>query len=750
MKKIILSLVSLVLMFGFIGAVSAATINVPDDYSTIQAAIDAASHGDTINIAAGTYVEQIIIDKSITLQGESKETTIIEYPLAPVSDQYLILVRADDVTITGFKLLGHFAADNRAVYIVHSQGTGLIVENNEIQGFIGVFGNLINGKIRNNIIGTNRKGIYVPGGSNLLNLLIEGNTIEPAEGADSYAYNCGAIYMDHATDVTIRGNTMRDFSSSVDSGITAGRGIEGSHNNNIMIFDNTFDNTRDSITMWIVTDIEIDKNTITNSDRYGINIKGQNINIINNKISGSGDSGVRIDEFSMSTQNVNVNFNDITGNANYGIKNGWSGEVNAEYNWWGIADGNVITTMISGNVDYDPWLCEHIPTDWYSENGVCILPDMTPPTITDIVVEPNIVLHGDTITVIATVTDDDSGVKAVSADFFYEAGGRPSPTSVAMYKVGGITDQYKVEYVVPNTWNDGIMRIHVAARDNAGNYIRSTEYDEVIVDNTAPLITFVAPVSGSTHSGVINLRAECNEVCNYINFWWRAEDESFSSASKRYHYVHDDGTVFEWGLNTLDAQKADGTSYVMVDGTYYLYAAGKDLAGNWARTPQIMVIVDNTAPVVTINSPTDGSLVSGTVDIFGSIIEENELSHYNIAIYPGDVDFMDFSKRLEQETVYQSSGFDNELIYQWDTTIYDDGEYLIRLAARDKAGNRDLSGDPYSGGDDSQHVISVFVGNTKAGILKYNGVPGKGIANAPGLQKAPPNDNFAKGTANKK
>jgi hypothetical protein len=31
-----------------------------------------------------------------------------------------------------------------------------------------------------------------------------------------------------------------------------------------------------------------------------------------------------------------------------------------------------------------------------------------------------------------------------------------------------------------------------------------------------------------------------------------------------------------------------------------------------------------------------------------------------------------------------------------------------------------------------------------------NNVPGKGIANAPGLQKVPKNDNFAKGTANKK
>jgi hypothetical protein len=379
--------VALSILVAFSATASAATINVDDVaagcvvgsgqsdpysvvYCSIQDAIDDAAIDDTIEVAAGTYEEQLIVDKSITLQGEDRDTTIIEYPPAPVSDQYLVMVQANDVTITEFKLLGHFAVNNRAAYIVHSQGTGLIVENNEIQGFIGVFGNLINGQIRNNIIGTNRKGIYIPGGNNILNLLIEGNTIEPAEGAGSYASNCGAIYMDHANNVTIQGNTMRDFSSSTDSSMTAGRGVEGSDNSYITISGNTFENSRDAITMWIVTDIEIDKNTITNSDRYGINIKGQNINIINNEITGSGDSGVNIAKFTIPTQNVNVNFNNIVGNTNYGIKNKWSGEVNAENNWWGHAsgpsgpdgrtseEGKVIGKgdAVSANVDWNPWL----------------------------------------------------------------------------------------------------------------------------------------------------------------------------------------------------------------------------------------------------------------------------------------------------------------------------------------------------------------------------------------------------------
>ena len=69
-----------VILFCWGSLAPATTIHVPGDYSTIQAGINAASNGDTVLVADGTYYENIdFFGKRIVLKSENgAETTIIE------------------------------------------------------------------------------------------------------------------------------------------------------------------------------------------------------------------------------------------------------------------------------------------------------------------------------------------------------------------------------------------------------------------------------------------------------------------------------------------------------------------------------------------------------------------------------------------------------------------------------------------------------------------------------------------------
>jgi parallel beta-helix repeat protein len=71
---------------------------VPDDYPTIQAAINAASPGDMIRVANGTYNETLFVEKSVSILGENPATTIIDGGF----NGYVIHVVSSNVTISGF------------------------------------------------------------------------------------------------------------------------------------------------------------------------------------------------------------------------------------------------------------------------------------------------------------------------------------------------------------------------------------------------------------------------------------------------------------------------------------------------------------------------------------------------------------------------------------------------------------------------------------------------------------------------
>lgn len=135
---------------------------------TINAAIGKASGGDTIRVAAGSYVENVVIDKPLTVIGAGSTTKIVPAISGPLcaggslcpGASNIILVEADNVTIRALALDG----DNPAINSGEVRGgADLDARNGIITNHpLGVFDNLTvaNVRIRNVYL----RGIYASSG----------------------------------------------------------------------------------------------------------------------------------------------------------------------------------------------------------------------------------------------------------------------------------------------------------------------------------------------------------------------------------------------------------------------------------------------------------------------------------------------------------------------------------------------------------------------------------------------------------
>ena len=110
-----------------------ADIMVPDNYTSIQEAINAANVGDTILVRKNSipYDEELTINKRINLVGEKRKTTIINASGIQGGSGIVIDITADHVKIWGFTITG----GDYGIYCDHTNGTcirwNLIKQNND-------------------------------------------------------------------------------------------------------------------------------------------------------------------------------------------------------------------------------------------------------------------------------------------------------------------------------------------------------------------------------------------------------------------------------------------------------------------------------------------------------------------------------------------------------------------------------------------------------------------------------------------
>jgi len=254
----------------FVGEVkSAKTIFVPNNYTTIQAAIDNANPGDTIYVWAGTYYENIVVNKTVTLIGNGSEDTIIDG--GGVGD--VMMITADWVNVRGFKLINSGNGPSLPPYggiELYDVENVTILNNNCSNNGNGI--NVKNSK-KNNIINNTCYS------NNYNGILIYHSDLNKLEN-NTYKWSIlyYGIYLNMANSNNVINNTCIDCSHGI-----MVRSSELNHlNNNIC-------NSNDDMGIWIYTsNSNTIENSICNSNSLnGIKVESSRSNIIANSTCGS-------------------------------------------------------------------------------------------------------------------------------------------------------------------------------------------------------------------------------------------------------------------------------------------------------------------------------------------------------------------------------------------------------------------------------------------------------------------------------
>jgi|GEM_PF-1415765 len=260
----------------FASSIVTVDISGEADYTSIQAVVDNATEGDIILIYPGSYLENIDVDKELTIlsTAEDPADTIVE---AKNTQDNVFYVTANNVTISGFTIKGaiydEYGDDKAGIWL--NDVTGCQIIGNNLTNNIGIFlvnsnGNKIldnivfkcslygiwlqessyNELFDNRVTRGNQPGILLYTGCN--NNVLVNNTVTLNYGGISL-YNCAnnvLSYNNASNNKNIYGFSIYGSNSKVNNNIAnsnKGTGFLVRGNNNILDYNVAKSNTENGL-----------------------------------------------------------------------------------------------------------------------------------------------------------------------------------------------------------------------------------------------------------------------------------------------------------------------------------------------------------------------------------------------------------------------------------------------------------------------------------------------------------------------
>jgi len=275
--------------------------------------------GDTIRVAPGTYDENVIINKSLTLISDTGDYRTTGTILTGSGRIFTLGDGVDNITIQGFRFenVSHPGGQMSVIHAVYD-GNNIAVRSNSFTN-IGEAAMFVSGPSRSGwlitdnkidgVTGTNESGLWLHG---LSDSEISNNEISNT----AYA----GMILDALHNVEVKGNTITN---------TPRKGIQvaNSPDSNVVIERNYITNT----------------NTSHDEDEGAITIYPNvtNIRVAGNILTGNYQGFTVRDKAGVVVPDVHVNLNNIYGNDGFGVGNfaQGGGLLDATFNWWGDATG---------------------------------------------------------------------------------------------------------------------------------------------------------------------------------------------------------------------------------------------------------------------------------------------------------------------------------------------------------------------------------------------------------------------------